>query len=99
MIKDLPCKLKTMRQQYGLSQKQVAEILEISPSIVSAYETGERTPSTEVILSLSRLFQCSTDYLLGRQNNQSNTCLNTDGLTDEQIRALQILINTIKNPT
>ncbi len=96
MIKDLPDKLKSLRQQYGLSQKQVAEILKISPSVVSAYETGERTPSTEVILSLSWLFQCSTDYLLGRQAEQPKPVLNTDGLTDEQIKALQALIDTMK---
>ena len=96
MIKDLPDKLKSLRQQYGLSQKQVAEILKISPSVVSAYETGERTPSTEVILSLSWLFQCSTDYLLGRQAEQPKPVLNTDGLTYEQIKALQALIDTMK---
>ena len=47
MIKDLPNKLKSLRNKYGYSQKQVADKLEISPSIVSGYETGERTPSTE----------------------------------------------------
>lgn len=97
MIKDLPDKLKCLRLQYGLSQKQVAEILDISPSIVSAYETGERTPSTDVLLSLSRLFQCSTDFLLGRQMEQPKIVLNTEGLTDSQIKALQALINTIRD--
>lgn len=97
MIKDLPNKLKSLRLQYGLSQKQVAEILDISPSIVSAYETGERTPSTDVILSLSCLFQCSTDFLLGKQMEQPKIVLNTEGLTDGQIKAIQALINTIKD--
>ena len=64
MINGLPEKLKALRVQFGLSQKQVAEKLEVSPSIVSGYETGERTPSTENVLALSYLYNVSTDYLL-----------------------------------
>ena len=53
MIKNLPEKLRVLRTKYGLSQKQVADKLGVSPSIVSGYETGERTPSTEILLALS----------------------------------------------
>ena len=97
MIKDLPIKLQTLRTKYGFSQKQVAERLDISPSIVSGYETGERTPSTEVLLSLSYLYNCSTDYLLGKQNIESALMLNTEGLTDKQVQAIRLLIETIKS--
>ena len=61
MIKNLPEKLKSLRTKYGFSQKQVADKLGVSPSIVSGYETGERTPSTVILLSLTYLFGCSTD--------------------------------------
>ncbi|MBR1863683.1 MAG: helix-turn-helix transcriptional regulator [Ruminococcus sp.] len=96
MIKGLPEKLKNLRTKQGLSQKQVADRLNISPSIVSGYETGERTPSTENILALSYLYSCTTDYLLGRQTQNANIILDTKGLTDEQLQAIQALINTIK---
>ena len=96
VIKGLPQKLKQLRKKQGLSQKQVADRLNISPSIVSGYETGERTPSTENILALSYLFNCSTDYLLGRQSANQNIILNTKGLSDNQLQALQALIDTIK---
>ena len=96
MIKGLPDKLKTMRTKYGLSQKQVAHTLGVSPSIVSGYETGERTPSTEVLLSLSYLYNCSTDYLLGKQPNAQAALLNTSGLTDKQTAAISNLIITIR---
>lgn len=52
MIKGLPEKLQKLRSKNGLSQKQVADRIGVSPSIVSGYETGERTPSTDVLLSL-----------------------------------------------
>ena len=64
MINGLPEKLKKLRQKQGYSQQKVAKRLEVSPSIISGYETGERTPSVEMLLALSYLYRCSTDYLL-----------------------------------
>ena len=96
MIKDLPQKIKHLRNEYGYSQKEVASILKVSPSIVSGYETGERTPSTEVLLSLSYLYGCSTDYLLGKQYLAPKHIIDVSGLTDKQIRAISTLIYSIK---
>lgn len=96
MIKDLPEKLKTLRIKYGYSQKQVANKLKVSPSIVSGYETGERTKSTEVLLSLSYLYDCSTDYLIGKQAPAPQFVLDTDRLTTNQINAITNLVEAIK---
>ena len=96
MIKGLPEKLRLLRIKYGYSQKQVADKIGVSPSVVSGYETGERTPSTEVLLSLSYLYNTSSDYLLGRQENSPESTINVDGLTDAQITALANLIDAIK---
>ena len=96
MIKDLPEKLKMLRTKYGFSQRQVADKVGVSPSIVSGYETGERTPSTEVLLALSYLYNCSTDYLLGKQADEPTVTLDVEGLTDRQIQAIQNLIYAIK---
>lgn len=96
MIKGLPERIQQQRNKYGFSQRQVAEKIGVSPSVVSGYETGERTPSTEVLLSLSYLFQCSTDYLLGRQTAVPNAVINAEGLTDKQIQAIYSLIDSIR---
>lgn len=64
MIRDLPEKLRALRTQQELSQKDVAYRLGISPSGVSAYELGERTPSTEVILAIAApVFVMAFDYI------------------------------------
>lgn len=97
MIKDLSKKLKDLRLQNNLSQKEVAAKLGISPSIVSGYETGERSPSTENLLALSYLYKCSTDYLLGKTSEKPDVILDTDGLNTEQICVLQSLIKVMKN--
>lgn len=96
MIKGLAERLRTLRTHNKLSQKQVADVLQISPSIVSGYETGERTPSTEVLLALSYLYKCSTDYLLGKSDESPRRSILVDGLTDCQIDAIINLIDTMK---
>lgn len=97
MIKNLPQKLKTLRIKYNLSQKEVASMLGISPSIVSAYETGERTPSTENLLALSYLYKCSADYLLGKEQEMPKVVLDTSGLNAQQVQVLQELIKVMKH--
>ena len=92
MIKDLPSRIKELRIRLGYSQKQVAQLLGFFPSIISDYETGERTPSTEMILSL----QCSTDYLLGKKTASSPSTLDVTGLSNEEIRALRTLVSAIR---
>lgn len=97
MINGLSERLQKLRTEYGLSQKEVAYRIGVSSSVISGYETGERTPSAEVLLSLSYLYKCSTDYLLGKEKNCTYSLLDTKGLSNEQIRALQALIRSIQN--
>lgn len=97
MIKGLADRLKELRWKYGYSQKQVAEKTGVSPSIISGYENGERTPSTEMLLSLSSLYNCSTDYLLGKEQINPDTVISVEGLNESQIGALLNLINVMKN--
>ena len=95
MIKGLPEKLRTLRKQYDFSQREAASRLGISTSVISAYENGERTPSTENLLALSYLYKCSTDYLLGRETDPPKAVLDTDGLSAKQIQLLSELIETM----
>ena len=96
MIKDLPNRLRDLRIKYGYSQKEVSEKIGVSPSIVSGYESGERTPSTQVLLSLAYLYGCSTDYLLGKQNDSSKLVLDVSGLSDKQISAIKNIAEVMK---
>jgi transcriptional regulator with XRE-family HTH domain len=98
MIQGLPERLRELRMNRGLSQRSVARHLEVSPSIISSYETGERTPSTENLLSLSYLYHCSTDYLLGRESLPKKTLIHAEGLSPKQIALLQELVETMRRP-
>lgn len=97
MINGLPEKLKELRTKYCFSQKEVANKLGVSPSVISAYESGERTPSTEILLALSYLYNSSTDYLLGRSVDTPPLALDISGVTEKQARALAALIESMQN--
>lgn len=58
-------RLRLLREERGLTQKQVAEALEINPRTYASYENNEREPNSEILISISNLFDISVDYLLG----------------------------------
>ena len=97
MIKGLPERLRQKRIESGISQREAAKRLEVSPSIISGYETGERTPSTENLLALSYLYHCSTDYLLGREASAGSHEIRVDGLSQKQLRLVRELIDALRD--
>ncbi len=61
---DYPEKLLTLRKAKDLTQEQLAEKLGVSRQSVSKWESGQATPELEKIVSLSAIFDVTTDYLL-----------------------------------
>lgn len=93
MINGLPERLRDMREKLTYSQREVAKRLDVSPSLISGYETGERTPSVEVLLQISYLYKCSVDYLLGKGRDNQVLTVPIDRMTPNQIQILTDLIN------
>lgn len=85
--------LKTLRISHNLTQAQLAQRLGLTKSVISAYETGLRMPSYDVLITISKLFKVSTDYLLGLEQKQQ---IDLSGLTEEEIFALKNLIRAMK---
>lgn len=96
MIGGLSERLKELRTKRGLSQKEVAQALNISQTILSGYEIGYRTPSIENLLKLSSLYNCSTDYLLGKSKEAPVPVIDTTGLSAEQLQAIENLIKVMR---
>ena len=63
-------RIRDLREDQDLSQKQVAQMLGMSQTGYSKYETGENDIPTEVLIRLARFYKTSTDYLLGLTNNR-----------------------------
>ena len=61
-------RLKDLREDKDLLQKDIAEILGISQTVYSRYERGFQTIPVIHLLKLADFYQTSTDYILGRTN-------------------------------
>lgn len=57
-------KIKKLRENLGLNQKQIAEKLNIPRTTYSGYEHGRREPDFETLKKIAVFFDCSIDYLL-----------------------------------
>ena len=59
-------RIKKLRLQNKLSQKETAKLLGISQTLYSAYERDIYEPNNANLVKLAEIFNTSTDYLLGR---------------------------------
>ncbi len=57
-------KLKNLRENKGLLQKELADKIGISLSSISMYERGERQPDNDTLKKFSKFFNVTVDYLL-----------------------------------
>ena len=87
-------KLKTLRLERKLTQKQLADRIGLAVSAVSSYESGVRYPSYDVLIKLARIFHVSTDYLLGIASARS---LDVAGLDDEEIGVVARMIDILRS--
>ena len=62
-------KIRDLREDRDLNQTQVAEMLGMSQTGYSKYETGENDVPTEVLIKLADFYGVSIDFLLGKTNN------------------------------
>ncbi len=70
-------RIAALRREAGLSQSELAKLLQVSPSTVGMYEQGRREPSAQMLLTLSRVLGVSVDYLLsGSVSDQDAQKLN-----------------------
>ena len=90
---DFSDKLKDLRQQAGLTQKQLADQLGVTKSVVSFYERSERTPSPDVLRKLAAVFHVSTDFLLDIDKVKR---IDISGLDENDIQLVTVLVDTLR---
>ena len=57
-------RIRELRENFGMSQKEVARELNVSTSAIGMYEQGRRTPGLELVVAYADLFSVTTDSLL-----------------------------------
>ncbi len=58
-------RIRDLREDADLTQKQMSQILNCSQQVYSNYELGQRDLPTEVLISLAKFHNTTTDYILG----------------------------------
>ena len=59
---------KDLRVSDNKSQKDMAQMLHVSQATVSNWEAGRQIPEVPMLISIAKIFEVSTDYLLGLEN-------------------------------
>lgn len=64
-------RIKELRKQLKLSQRELADLLKVSQQTVASWETHRSEPSYDMMLHLATFFGVTLDDLLGRHDNQA----------------------------
>ncbi|MCI9678375.1 MAG: helix-turn-helix transcriptional regulator [Oscillospiraceae bacterium] len=63
-------RIRDLREDSDLTQKQIAEYLMCDQSLYSKYERGERELPLKTAVSLAQFYKTSVDYLVGLTDNR-----------------------------
>ena len=69
MFKDI---IKDLRESQELSQYELAKALQVSQSAIAKWELGKTEPTASALISISKFFKVSTDYLLELEDDFGN---------------------------
>ncbi|MDM8222988.1 helix-turn-helix transcriptional regulator [Ligilactobacillus salivarius] len=85
MDNNIGYRISELRKQAGMSQFQLAKVLNIATSTLGMYETGKREPSLKVMNRIANYFNVTTDYLLGRPEKKDDNTKTADIEDDDVI--------------
>ena len=91
---DFGMTLKQLRKARGLSQRQLAEMVYVTDSMISKYEANVSSPTLETVQRMALVFNVSMDYLCGLEKTIN---ISTVQLTPEQIKITRDLIELFRN--
>lgn len=70
MAKELGEKIRCIMDELALSQKQLAELANVTEVSMSRYISGERDPSIETLANIATALHTTTDFLLGKESDK-----------------------------
>lgn len=99
----LKIRLKQKREDRKLTQEGLAKKVNVTKGTISNYENGHSTPSNEMLKDLADILNTTTDFLLGRDDeiSESNGDAKLPGLTEKDERDiakdLEKIIDSLEN--
>lgn len=86
-------RLKQLRENLGITQNELAKMLNLTQSTIAYYENGRKMPTLENAIIITKLFNTSLDYLVGVSN-----CPTIEYIKENQDKYFSnILLNDINN--
>lgn len=85
-------KIKELRKSKGITQEQLADMLVVSSQAVSKWETGVANPDLALIPDLAKMFEVSTDELLGVDNKDKSEN-NENAMIDARLARLEKMMS------
>ncbi len=82
-------RLKQLRLENNMSQRALAAKIKSSQKAIDLWEKGITEPKASVIVALANVFECTTDYLLGREDDLGNVNVMRD-LSESEKEALAV---------
>lgn len=67
--------MKAERARRGLSAREVSELIGVSVNQIYRWETGEQEPSASSVIKLSRLYECTPEYLMGITDDKNGRAI------------------------
>lgn len=61
-------RLKELRLEKGLTQKELAQVIQCDQSMIARWEKGECEPTESIIRKTARFFEVTADYLIGLED-------------------------------
>ena len=86
--------IRYLREQRGLTQADLAKKLGITRSSVNAWEMGVSVPSVQYVIELAKIFQVSTDYILGVNSSWS---ISLSGLSNADVQMVCTIVNLLRS--
>lgn len=86
-------RINELRLSFGWTQVQLAQKLGVTKQTVSNWENDNIQPSIDMLIKLSKIFNKSTDYLLGLI---STNTINVDGLLTESVSHIIQIVDDYK---
>ena len=65
-------RLKELRIKKNIKQQDLAKALNVTKQSISNWENGKRLPNIEILILLADFYNCSLDYLVGRELKEDN---------------------------
>lgn len=99
MIIQLAERLRELRESHHLTQKQLAQDMEVTRASVNAWEMGISLPTVSKLVDLAQRFHVSTDYLLGLASGKSIDVHNFTPQEQEILCGLMEYFQKVHNKT